>query len=198
MKKEIREFRQSLVLTQGEFAKLIGVAEITVSGWEAGKFLPSTLAQRTLIGLITEVELGRFERPNISGDWMGTIAHSKDKTKKLNLCLIQRGENFLGTFSFGMGLSGVICGTVFGKKIQGELFSESDGESAGTVKARVTQDGEWINGNGAVQGRKFTFQLKKIEALPEDFWRDAVEGRQNGEADVEGTKMEKVSVEDAG
>lgn len=55
-KERIREFRESLAVSQSTFAALIGVSRTaTVSDWETGKAVPSSLAERLLNQLENEV-----------------------------------------------------------------------------------------------------------------------------------------------
>jgi len=49
--KEIRELRIKMMLSQVEFAKLMGVHKDTVSSWEREKNIPRPLHQRNLARL---------------------------------------------------------------------------------------------------------------------------------------------------
>ena len=53
----IRKLRRKLLLTQNEFAELLGVKLVTVSRWESGKFEPTMRVKRKLREL--------FEKNNI-------------------------------------------------------------------------------------------------------------------------------------
>ena len=53
----IKKLRKKLLLTQSEFAELLGVKLVTVSRWESGKFEPTMRAKRKLKEL--------FEKNNI-------------------------------------------------------------------------------------------------------------------------------------
>ena len=52
----IRELRESLRLTQEEFARELGVSFTTVSRWENGHGKPSPLALRQLLDLLDRVQ----------------------------------------------------------------------------------------------------------------------------------------------
>lgn len=53
----IKKLRKKLLLTQREFAELLGVKLVTVSRWESGKFEPTMRVKRKLREL--------FEKNNI-------------------------------------------------------------------------------------------------------------------------------------
>lgn len=53
----IKKLRKKLLLTQSEFAELLGVKLVTVSRWESGKFEPTMRVKRKLKEL--------FEKNNI-------------------------------------------------------------------------------------------------------------------------------------
>ena len=53
----INKLRKKLLLTQSEFAELLGVKLVTVSRWESGKFEPTMRVKRKLREL--------FEKNNI-------------------------------------------------------------------------------------------------------------------------------------
>ena len=53
----IKKLRRKLLLTQNEFAELLGVKLVTVSRWESGKFEPTMRVKRKLREL--------FEKNNI-------------------------------------------------------------------------------------------------------------------------------------
>ena len=53
----IKKLRKKLLLTQSEFAELLGVKLVTVSRWESGKFEPTMRVKRQLREL--------FEKNNI-------------------------------------------------------------------------------------------------------------------------------------
>ena len=53
----IKKLRKKLLLTQNEFAELLGVKLVTVSRWESGKFEPTMRVKRKLREL--------FEKNNI-------------------------------------------------------------------------------------------------------------------------------------
>ena len=44
----IKKLRRKLLLTQNEFAELLGVKLVTVSRWESGKFEPTMRVKRKL------------------------------------------------------------------------------------------------------------------------------------------------------
>jgi len=99
-------------------------------------------------------------RLDISGDWTGTST-TQYGTRRLDMSIIQNGDNLSGTWSSGWGIGGNSFGTISGKKIQGTL-SGSGGYSA-TINGTVTSGGmKQIIGSGTDQGGRFTFQLRKI------------------------------------
>lgn len=53
----IKKLRKKLLLTQNEFAELLGVTLVTISRWESGKFEPTMRVKRQLREL--------FEKNNI-------------------------------------------------------------------------------------------------------------------------------------
>ncbi len=59
----IKKLRQKLLLTQNEFAELLGVKLVTISRWESGKFEPTMKMKRKLKVLFEknniEIEAGR-------------------------------------------------------------------------------------------------------------------------------------------
>lgn len=59
----IKRLRQKLLLTQNEFAELLGVKLVTVCRWESGKFEPTMKMKRKLKVLFEknniEIEAGR-------------------------------------------------------------------------------------------------------------------------------------------
>ncbi len=58
---EIKAWRESLGLTQGELARILGVGEDTLVRWERGETKPNTIAQK----LLAEVKAGiEKERQN--------------------------------------------------------------------------------------------------------------------------------------
>jgi len=52
---DIRRVRESLGLTQGQLADLLGVALNTVSRWEIGRRTPHTLVQKAIQTVFAEV-----------------------------------------------------------------------------------------------------------------------------------------------
>ena len=58
----IKKLRKKLLLTQSEFAELLGVKLVTVSRWESGKFEPTMRVKRKLRELFEknniEIEVG--------------------------------------------------------------------------------------------------------------------------------------------
>ena len=50
-KEEIRSLRESLGMTQDQFARAVGVSFSTVSRWETGRGSPSPLARRRVVEL---------------------------------------------------------------------------------------------------------------------------------------------------
>lgn len=49
-----KELRDKLILTQEEFAKLLGVSFASVNRWENGKFEPSIKVKREIVELCKE------------------------------------------------------------------------------------------------------------------------------------------------
>ena len=49
-----KELRDKLILTQQEFAKLLGVSFASVNRWENGKFEPSIKVKRKIVKLCKE------------------------------------------------------------------------------------------------------------------------------------------------
>ena len=48
----IKKLREKLILTQKEFAELIGVSYVTVCRWETGKFDPTIKMRRKIVELL--------------------------------------------------------------------------------------------------------------------------------------------------
>jgi DNA-binding transcriptional regulator YiaG len=59
---EVRYVRQSLRLTQGKFARLLGVSRLTITRWEGGG-LNMTPAHANLIRLVARVRGVRTQPP---------------------------------------------------------------------------------------------------------------------------------------
>lgn len=49
---DIKKLREKLILTQKEFADLIGVSYVTVCRWETGKFEPTIKIRRKIVELL--------------------------------------------------------------------------------------------------------------------------------------------------
>ena len=50
----VKRLRDKLILTQEEFAKLLGVSYMSVNRWEAGKYSPTTKIKRKIVDLCKE------------------------------------------------------------------------------------------------------------------------------------------------
>ena len=50
----IKKLREKLILTQKEFAELIGVSYVTVCRWETGKFEPTIKMRRKIVELLVK------------------------------------------------------------------------------------------------------------------------------------------------
>jgi len=61
----VSRLRQSLNMTQEEFAHAIGVTVSTVNRWENGHIEPSRLARKAMAGLATQVQ-GLLDLPEPS------------------------------------------------------------------------------------------------------------------------------------
>ena len=53
----IRQLRQKMILSQTEFAELLGVSNVTVSRWETGKSFPTIKLKRKLMQMFTEYQI---------------------------------------------------------------------------------------------------------------------------------------------
>jgi len=56
---EIKDIRNSLGMTQGVFAGVIGVSQKTVESWEAGRYTPDGAARRLISILQTDPDFPR-------------------------------------------------------------------------------------------------------------------------------------------
>lgn len=56
---EIKAFRDSLNLTQKEFAHIVGVRSTTIRRWESGQSKPSRMANKLLAEIKTGLEKAR-------------------------------------------------------------------------------------------------------------------------------------------
>ena len=54
----IKKLRNILILSQGEFAELLGVSFSTVNRWENGKYEPTIKIQRKLHKMFVENNIG--------------------------------------------------------------------------------------------------------------------------------------------
>lgn len=52
--KAVRELRDKLIMTQHEFAKMLGVSFASINRWESGANKPTTEAKRKIIALCKE------------------------------------------------------------------------------------------------------------------------------------------------
>ncbi len=50
----VKRLRDKLILTQEEFAKLLGVSYMSVNRWESGKYSPTTKIKRKIVELCKE------------------------------------------------------------------------------------------------------------------------------------------------
>ena len=53
----IKKLREKLILTQKEFAELIGVSYVTVCRWETGKFEPTIKMRRKIVELLIKYNI---------------------------------------------------------------------------------------------------------------------------------------------
>ena len=53
----IRQLREKMILSQTEFALLLGVSNVTVSRWETGKSFPTIKLKRKLMQMFTEYQI---------------------------------------------------------------------------------------------------------------------------------------------
>ena len=53
----IRQLREKMILSQIEFAELLGVSNVTVSRWETGKSFPTIKLKRKLIQMFNEYQI---------------------------------------------------------------------------------------------------------------------------------------------
>ena len=55
--KAVKQLRERIIMTQSEFAKLLGVSAITVSRWESGVFEPTIKVKRKLSQLFMDYNI---------------------------------------------------------------------------------------------------------------------------------------------
>jgi DNA-binding XRE family transcriptional regulator len=53
----IRQLREKMILSQTEFAELLGVSNVTVSRWETGKSFPTIKLKRKLMQMFAEYQI---------------------------------------------------------------------------------------------------------------------------------------------
>jgi DNA-binding XRE family transcriptional regulator len=53
----IRQLREKMILSQTEFALLLGVSNVTVSRWETGKSFPTIKLKRKLMQMFNEYNI---------------------------------------------------------------------------------------------------------------------------------------------
>jgi DNA-binding transcriptional regulator YiaG len=53
----IRQLREKMILSQTEFAVLLGVSNVTVSRWETGKSFPTIKLKRKLMEMFTDFKI---------------------------------------------------------------------------------------------------------------------------------------------
>jgi len=53
----IRQLREKMILSQTEFAEILGVSNVTVSRWETGKSFPTIKLKRKLHDLFLKYEI---------------------------------------------------------------------------------------------------------------------------------------------
>jgi putative transcriptional regulator len=53
----IRQLREKMILSQTEFAEILGVSNVTVSRWETGKSFPTIKLKRKLMQMFTEYQI---------------------------------------------------------------------------------------------------------------------------------------------
>lgn len=53
----VKELRDKLIMTQQEFAKLLGVSFASINRWETGVNKPTTIAKRKIVELCKENDI---------------------------------------------------------------------------------------------------------------------------------------------
>ena len=53
--KKIREYRERKFISQGEWAKILNVSNVSVCRWETGKFEPNMETKKRLVALFNEI-----------------------------------------------------------------------------------------------------------------------------------------------
>jgi len=61
---EVKTVRESLLLTQKEFAQKLGVTKLTISYWEKGLPHPSSLAVKAIL-MLKEIEKKRADKAQL-------------------------------------------------------------------------------------------------------------------------------------
>jgi len=61
---EVKTVRESLLLTQKEFAQKLGVTKLTISYWEKGLRHPSSLAVKAIL-MLKEIEKKRADKAQL-------------------------------------------------------------------------------------------------------------------------------------
>ena len=104
---------------------------------------------------------------DIDGNWTGMS--SQNGNQKLDMSIIQKGDKFSGTWSYGaapeyrygLGIGGNVSGTIIAYLTFQATLSGPEGYSA-TIKGDVRSDAKRITGSGTDQYGQFVFQLIKI------------------------------------
>lgn len=52
--KAVKDLRDKLIMTQTEFAKMLGVSFISINRWENGRNRPTTVARKQIVQLCKE------------------------------------------------------------------------------------------------------------------------------------------------
>lgn len=58
----VKRLRDKLILTQEEFAKLLGVSYMSVNRWESGKYAPTIKVKRKIVELCKENDVTLEEK----------------------------------------------------------------------------------------------------------------------------------------
>lgn len=93
---EIKRIRESLLLTQEEFAQKLGVTRPTVSWWEKGLRHPSSLAVKALL-MLKEIEKTRVDKARLIRQTFDKLneAYFEDALTDCRIELSRRLRRFL-------------------------------------------------------------------------------------------------------
>jgi len=94
---EIKKIRESLLLTQEEFAQKLGVTRPTVSWWEEGLRHPSSLAVKAIL-MLKEIEKKRVDKAQLIQKAFDKLnkAHFEGVLTGYRIELSRRLKRFLG------------------------------------------------------------------------------------------------------